>query len=35
MEGGAWRAIVHGVSRVGCELAAKLPPPPPPSRSEI
>ena len=35
MEGGAWRAIVHGVARVGCELAAKLPPPPPPSRSEI
>ena len=30
MDRGAWRAIVHGVARVGHDLATKPPPPPPP-----
>ena len=29
MDRGAWRAIVHGVARVGYDLATKPPPPPP------
>ena len=28
MDRGAWRATVHGVARVGRDLAAKQPPPP-------
>ena len=27
MEGGAWQATVHGVARVGHDLATKPPPP--------
>ena len=27
---GVWRATVHGVTRVGHDLATKSPPPPPP-----
>ena len=27
---GAWQATVHGVARVGHDLATKPPPPPPP-----
>ena len=30
MDRGAWRATVHGVARVGHDLATELPPPPPP-----
>ena len=30
MDRGAWRATVHGVARVGHDLATKSPPPPPP-----
>ena len=26
MDKGAWRTTVHGVARVGCNLATKLPP---------
>ena len=29
MDRGAWQATVHGVTRVGHDLATKLPPPPP------
>ena len=29
MDRGAWRATVHGVTRVGHDLATKPPPPPP------
>ena len=29
MDRGAWWATVHGVTRVGHDLATKLPPPPP------
>ena len=29
MDRGAWQAIVHGVARVGHDLAIKPPPPPP------
>ena len=29
MERGAWQATVHGVTRVGYDLATKLPQPPP------
>ena len=29
MDRGAWQATVHGVTRVGHNLATKLPPPPP------
>ena len=29
MDRGAWRATVHGVSRVGHDLVTKPPPPPP------
>ena len=28
MDGGAWRGIVHGVTRVGHDLVTKPPPPP-------
>ena len=28
MDRGAWQAIVHGVARVGHDLATKPPPPP-------
>ena len=30
MDRGAWQAILHGVARVGHDLATKPPPPPPP-----
>ena len=30
MNRGAWQATVHGVPRVGHDLATKPPPPPPP-----
>jgi len=30
MDRGAWQATVHGVARVGHDLATKPPPPPPP-----
>ena len=26
MDGGAWQATIHGVERVGCNLATKPPP---------
>ena len=29
MDGGTWQATVHGVARVGHDLASKPPPPPP------
>ena len=29
MDRGAWQAIVHGVAKVGHDLATKPPPPPP------
>ena len=29
MDGGTWQATVHGVARVGHDLATKPPPPPP------
>ena len=28
MDGGGWRATVHGVARIGHDLATKPPPPP-------
>ena len=31
MDGGAWRATIHGIARVGHNLVTKPPPPPPPS----
>ena len=34
MDRGAWWATVHGVARVGHDLATK-PPPPPPNKSEL
>ena len=30
MDRGAWRATVHGITRVGHDLLTKPPPPPPP-----
>ena len=27
MDRGAWQAAVHGVARIGCDLATKPPPP--------
>ena len=34
MDKGAWQATIHGVARVGHDLAAKPPPPPPYINSE-
>ena len=34
MDRGDWQATVHGVARVGHDLATKPPPPPPPLTSQ-